>query len=135
MARMASGQHNTRRRHQPTIASSVFTGLSPRFLDATLTHTLERAEAARRLAGEARVPSGVVERRGRPAEAGGAHAALAIVGEHKPQPDEYKNAADAAIEPCFDGVVCGEAAAEPRGRPCDEQIPNRTVQIEDRAQK
>src|SRR5712664_4476401 len=38
MTRTASGQHNTNRRHQPTIASNAFTGLSPRFLGATLAY-------------------------------------------------------------------------------------------------
>src|ERR1700730_16596661 len=38
MARTASGQHNTNRRHQPTITSNAFTGVSPRFLGATLAY-------------------------------------------------------------------------------------------------
>jgi hypothetical protein len=40
MAKTASGQHNTNRRHQPTITSNAFTGVSPCFLDATLAYPL-----------------------------------------------------------------------------------------------
>src|ERR1700689_5486011 len=36
-ARTAKGQHSTSNRHQPTITSNAFTGVSPRFLGATLT--------------------------------------------------------------------------------------------------
>src|SRR5216683_3617242 len=43
MARTANGQHNTNRRHQPTIASNTFTGVSPRFLGATLAYPWKAA--------------------------------------------------------------------------------------------
>src|SRR5579859_4596509 len=60
-------------------------------------------------------------------------AALALVGQRKPDPDEDKEAADATIEPLFELVAGPEPAADSRRRPGDEQIPNRAVEIEDRA--
>src|ERR1700686_3805918 len=44
-ARSASGQHNTHRRHQATIASNAFTEVSPRFLRTTVAY-LECATAS-----------------------------------------------------------------------------------------
>jgi len=67
MARTASGHHNTNRRHQPTITSNAFTGVSPRSLCVTLAHTtgslgydqvclpLSRAADSIRLAQEAAI--------------------------------------------------------------------------------
>ena len=62
-------------------------------------------------------------------------APLAIMGQRKPDPDEYKEAADAAIEPLFELIAAPEPAADSRGRPGDEQIPNRAIEIEDGAQE
>src|ERR1700722_4282107 len=42
MAMMASGQHSTNSRHQPTITSNAFTEVSPRFQPATLTYPPNR---------------------------------------------------------------------------------------------
>jgi len=61
-------------------------------------------------------------------------APLAIVGQCKPDPDEYKEAPDAAIEPLFELIAGPEPAADSRRGPGDEQIPNRAIEIEDRSQ-
>ena len=61
-------------------------------------------------------------------------APLAIVGQCEPDPDEYKEAPDAAIEPLFELIAGPEPAADSRRGPGDEQIPNRAVEIEDRSQ-
>src|SRR5258708_25901947 len=50
-------------------------------------------------------------------------APLAIVGQCKPAPDEYKQAPDAATEPLFELIAGPEPAADSRRGPGDEQIP------------
>jgi hypothetical protein len=57
------------------------------------------------------------------------------MSQRKSDPDEYKEGADAAIEPLLELVAGPEPAADPRRRPGDEQIPNRAIEIENRAQE
>ena len=60
---------------------------------------------------------------------------LVIMSQREPDPDEDKEAADAAIEPLFELVAGPEPAADSRRRPGDQQIPNRAVEIEDDAEE
>src|SRR5580692_2839979 len=55
--------------------------------------------------------------------------------QRKPQADKYKDAADAAIEPFFEHAARAEPAREPGRRPSDEQVPNRPIEIEYRAEE
>src|ERR1700738_2823485 len=59
---------------------------------------------------------------------------LAIMSQRKSDPDENKQAADAAVEPLLEPVAGPESAADSSRRPGDEQIPNRAIEIEDGAQ-
>jgi len=125
MTRIANGQHTTNRRHQPTITSNAFTGVSPRFLGATLAHPRNAQPELRMTCLEFRLlrckTIGV--------------RLLAIMSQRKSDPNEYEESADAAIEPLLEFVAGPESAADSRRRPRDEQIPNRAVEIEDRAQE
>jgi hypothetical protein len=58
-----------------------------------------------------------------------------IASQRKSDADEDKEASDAATEPGFELVAGPEPAADPRRRPSDKQIPDRAVEIEDRAQE
>ena len=62
-------------------------------------------------------------------------APLAIMSQRQPDPDEYKESPYAPIEPRLEWVAGSEPAAESRSRPGDEQIPNRAIEIEDRAEE
>src|SRR3982074_2751689 len=95
---------------QPSRAT-LSQGVSPRFLGPTLTYPWN-AEVTER-----------------------PRVSLAIMSQCKSDPDEDKAAPDAAIEPLLELIAGPESAADSSRRPCDEQIPNRAIEIEDRAQE
>src|SRR3954454_16696975 len=58
-----------------------------------------------------------------------------VPAQGEPHAENDEQPADAAVEPDREASVPHQAAAHPRRRPCNEEIPQRAVEVEDRAEK